>query len=122
MNNCKINYNSIKKIYVSNQQIEECIEEMKSSNCTGFDGINANMIKNGKSPLLIKLIKTLMNAIFCSGHVPSNFNRSIINPIIKDKKKKVFDTNNFRPISISNCFAQIFERLILKLSPNLYAC
>jgi hypothetical protein len=43
----------------------------------------------------------------------------IINPIIKDNKKKAFEINNFRPVSISNCIAQIFERIILKLSPNL---
>ena len=99
--------------------MKECIDEMKSSNCCGVDGISSNMIKNGKLPILIYLIKCLINAILCSGHIPLGFNRTIINPIIKDKNKKTFDKNNYRPISISNCFSQIFERVILKLSPNL---
>ena len=34
-------------------------------------------------------------------------------------KKKAFEINNYRPVAISNCFSQIFERIILKLSPNL---
>ena len=94
---------------------------MKASNSCGYDGVNANMVKNGKSPLLIYLIKNLINAIISSGHIPDAFNRTIIKPILKDKNKKVFDPNNYRPISISNCIAQIFERVILKLSPNLQA-
>jgi hypothetical protein len=54
-----------------------------------------------------------------SGFIPNEFNLTIIKPIIKDNKKKEFDINNFRPVSISNSLAQIFERVILKLSPNL---
>ena len=38
---------------------------------------------------------------------------SIIRPILKDAKKSNCDTNNVRPISISNCLSQLFERLIL---------
>ena len=68
---------------------------------------------------LVYLIKSLINAIICSGFIPNEFNRTIIKPIIKDNKKKEFDINNFRPVSISNSLAQIFERVILKLSPNL---
>jgi hypothetical protein len=51
--------------------------------------------------------------------INNEFNRIIIKPIIKDNAKKTFELNNFRPVSISNCLAQIFERVILKLSPNL---
>jgi hypothetical protein len=47
-------------------------------------------------------------------------NRSIIKPIIKDQKKNTSDPNNIRPISISNCFAQIFEKLIIQSSPELH--
>ena len=51
--------------------------------------------------------------------IPKNFNVSIINPILKDQQKSTEDINNIRPISISNCLSQIFEKLILINSPNL---
>jgi hypothetical protein len=40
--------------------------------------------------------------------IPKNFNVSIIKPILKDQEKPTDDINNIRPISISNCFSQIF--------------
>jgi len=52
--------------------------------------------------------------------IPTKLNTSIIKPIIKDQKKSTSDTNNIRPISISNCLAQIFEKLILSNSPKLH--
>ncbi|CAF0726181.1 unnamed protein product [Brachionus calyciflorus] len=48
---------------------------------------------------------------------PKFFNISLITPIIKDKNKPTNETNN--PISISNTFAQIFEKLILIKSPEI---
>ena len=38
---------------------------------------------------------------------------------MKDTSKKTDELNNIRPISISNCFAQILEKLILIRSPGL---
>jgi hypothetical protein len=93
---------------------------MKNSNTQGYDGISNNMIKKTMSDRLIQVLKDLFNAILCSGIIPDNQNRSIIIPIVKDKNKKVFDVNNLRPISISNCFAQMLERIILYKSKFLY--
>jgi hypothetical protein len=54
-----------------------------------------------------------------SAKIPDKLNISIIKPILKDSGKNTEDLNNIRPISISTCFAQIFEKLILILSPEL---
>ena len=54
-----------------------------------------------------------------SSKIPVNFNVSIIKPILKDPDKKTDELNNIRPISISNCLAQILEKLILLSSPKL---
>ena len=71
------------------------------------------------SDRLICVLKDFINAILCTGVIPENFNRSIIIPIIKDKSKKVFDVNNLRPISVSNCLSQLLERIILYKSKFL---
>ena len=116
---CKSNYHDKQKIYVNNNLIEDCIEEMNPSNSHGWDGVCSNMIKNGNSNSLIRLLKSLFNSMICAVFISIEFNHVLINPIIKDNKKKAFEINNLRPVSISNCIAQIFERIILKLSPNL---
>ena len=78
---------------------------MNASNSHGWDGVCSNMVKNGNSYSLIRILNSLFNSIICSGFIPNEFNRVIINPIIKDNKKKAFEINNFRPVSISNCIA-----------------
>ena len=61
----------------------------------------------------------MFNLFIFAQDIPTLLNISIIKPIIKDMKKKTDDYSNLRPISISNCFAQILEKLILLNSPNL---
>jgi hypothetical protein len=57
--------------------------------------------------------------MFTFKHIPSNFSTSIIVPLIKNKNIKKFLVSNFRPLSISNAFAQIFEKIILDRTPQL---
>ena len=116
---CKNNFSTNDKNYVSSNMIVQCINEMKPSNSAGYDGITNNMLKKSMSDRLICVLKDFINAILCTGVIPENFNRSIIIPIIKDKSKKVFDVNNLRPISVSNCLSQLLERIILYKSKFL---
>ena len=43
------------------------------------------------------------------GHVPHSMNESVIVPIIKDKKKRVNDKRNYRPMCLSNICSKIIE-------------
>jgi hypothetical protein len=105
--------------YISIESIKKIINELKISNTRGFDGMFNNIIEKVNSELIQHKIRLLINAILGTGYTPKLLNRSIIIPIIKDKSKKEFDTNNFRPISVSNVFAQILEKLILENCSNL---
>jgi hypothetical protein len=116
---CELNFSTNDRNYVSSKMIIDCINDMKLSNSAGFDGISNNMIKKSMSDRLISVLKDFMNAILCTGRIPENFNRILIIPIIKDKSKKIFDVNNLRPISVSNCLSQVFERIILYKSKFL---
>ena len=68
---------------------------------------------------LLNCLTLFFNHLVESNNIPSLLNVSIIKPILKDNKKDSNDINNIRPISISNCFAQILEKLIILSSPQM---
>jgi hypothetical protein len=116
---CHKAYNHMEIGMVTENEVFECINQMKSTNSCGFDGLSSNMLKNASSNILCQQLCILLNAILTYKHIPSNFNTTIIVPLIKNKTIKKFLASNFRPLSISNPFAQIFERIILDRSPLL---
>ena len=100
-------------------QLSDIIRNLDSSLIKGYDKMSYQLIKKSYSEISVRVILFIFNSILFSGKIPKGFNISIIKPILKDPNKKTDETNNIRPISISNCFAQIFEKLILINSPNL---
>ena len=94
------------------------MKNMKNSNSLGFDKLSTNMIKNAIN-VLSHYITKLINMILAKNIIPNGFNHCIIVPIKKNKNIKNFDCDNFRPLSVSNVFAQILEAVILKKTPNL---
>ena len=102
------------------ESLTKILDEIKTSNVQGNDRITYDLIKNARSDNFDLCLLKLFNMIIKTGAIPSKLNHSIIKPILKDQKKSSADTNNIRPLSVSNCFAQIFEKLILYHSPELF--
>ena len=85
----------------------------------GNDGISSIMILNSNSFFVKSFILPFFQFMFKFCVIPEGFNISHIILIIKDSNKSSTDPNNLRPISISKCFAQIFERLLLLKMPEI---
>jgi hypothetical protein len=100
--------------------LEEILDELKDSHVQGYDTLTYTLIKNASSEKFKNLLLLFFNSFLKNNSIPSKFNHSIIKPILKNQDKKTNDTNNIRPLSISNCLAQIFEKLILYHSPDLF--
>ena len=100
--------------------LEQIISELKISNVKGFDSLSYSLIKKASSDKLIKCLLNFFNDLLMYNTLPDNFNVSIIKPIIKDPNKGLDEINNIRPISISNCLSQVFEKLLLFSSPELF--
>jgi hypothetical protein len=71
------------------------------------------MIKNAGNPVKI-MIRSVLNIILKYGIFLNTFNTCLIKPIVKEQSIKSFDVKNLRPISISNCISQLFEKFILR--------
>ena len=77
------------------------------------------MIKNAKNVRLTTILKQIYTDIINQGIILTDFNISIITPI----EKKDNNNNNpedFRPISVSSVFANIYEMIILDKIGNIF--
>jgi hypothetical protein len=99
--------------------LSRALIEVKNSKVKGFDLISYEIIKGSLSSTTHSCMLFFFNTMLFSAQIPNKLNVSIIKPILKDPNKNTEDLNNIRPISISTCFAQILEKLILNLSPGL---
>ena len=59
-------------------------------------------------------LKLVFETMFKYGIVQPNSNTAIIKPLIKDQTKSYSDLNNIRPISISDTFCTLLEKILLK--------
>ena len=76
-------------------------------------------ILNG-SPLLTIHIHLLFNAMILHGYVPTEFQKGVISPIIKDSEGDAGSSDNYRGITLSHTFSFLFEHAaLIKLEPLL---
>ena len=73
------------------------------------------------SPKLAIHLNILYNGLLQHSYVPVDFLRGVITPVVKDKDGDLSVTTNYRPVALSNIFAQLLERLVLsKIEQFLY--
>lgn len=58
-------------------------------------------------------LRYLFEWMINTANIPKLFNISILKPLIKDTTKGYNDVNNLRPLSISDAYTNIFEKLLL---------
>ena len=63
------------------------------------------------SPKLMFHLHILFNAMLQHGYIPSLMLHGNITPLIKDRDGNVSDSSNYRAITLSSVFIQMFERL-----------
>lgn len=94
-------------IPATEKEIIGYIASLKNDSSPGEDGISAELIKLIHLEILTPL-KHIINIIFKTGIVPSYFKNTIVIPIHKGGSKNCIQ--NYRPISLINNIAKIFEK------------
>lgn len=85
------------------------ISNLKNNSASGPDGISVLTIKKIHSYITQPLLH-IINNTFLSGKLPKMWKQSIVTPIYKQGNK--MDTANYRPISVINNLAKIFEKCL----------
>ena len=91
------------------EEVNTCINNIKSQSVPGLDGISPKFIKLSKVVLTPFLTKLFNKCIFQKSF-PDNFNTAAIIPIPKNFSPN--STNDFRPISLLQIFSKIFKKII----------
>jgi hypothetical protein len=103
-------------ITVQEKDIADLMEhELANNKAPGHKNLSNEAFKNIDFVLIIFIIKYIFEEFFNFKRVAEYFNTGMITLLIKDKKKPSNDINNLRPIMLSDIWANLMEKLFLKL-------
>lgn len=118
-NKFKINKDNVPQSFflkpVEENEIVLCIGSLKNKCSPGLDGISTTLLKKFHQYIIAPL-KHIINRIFLTGIVPSHFKESVIVPVYKTGEETKI--NNYRPITLINNIAKIFEKCLKKRLVN----
>lgn len=102
----KIN-NSMYLRPVTKEEVIIYISKLKNYSAPGPDGIQVSTIKRIHI-FILEPLTHIINLSFINGNIPFEWKESIVTPIYKQGKKS--QLTNYRPISVINILAKIFEQ------------
>lgn len=105
--------NKIFDYKISLYKLDNILKELPNGKSRGFSEVQSEMFKYGRNSILIKIIVNIIQTMINYGITPHHFNIGIIKPIVKDTKKTADDSKNLRPVTISDTFANRYEKVIL---------
>jgi hypothetical protein len=112
LNNLKLrNTVQMKTIPVSEAEVINTMESLKSKNTAGYDGISSKILKQcGRT--ISKPLTHICNCSLTTGIFPERCKFAIVRPIYKKGQHK--EMNNYRPISLLTSFSKILEIIMFK--------
>ena len=103
---------------ITEDEILKAIKTLKNGKAAGLDGLMNEIIKASKTSL-IEILNRIFNAIFAKSQYPKCWTRAYIRPIFKSKSP--LDPSNYRGITVMNCFAKLFNKILNSRLDN-YLC
>ena len=101
-------YDTLNRIDMNTGEIEEAIRSTKRTSAPGPDGLRMAVYSEACSNIL-RLLQALFNSINTTGNIPMNF--KIARVIMIHKKNTKQEMGSYRPISMENHIAKIWERV-----------
>ena len=91
------------------QEVEDLIKALAINKANDIYGLSASFVKPG-GPTIASIISILFNKSINQGIFPSALKNAKVIPI--HKGDSLFETSNYRPISLLPIFSKIFEKLM----------
>ena len=87
------------------------LKKLNTRKATGADGISSHLLCS-LAPVLTPSISKLFNHSLSTGEVPNEWKKANITPI--QKKPRINNITNYRPISVLPVIAKVYESLVHK--------
>ena len=105
--------------YGNNLLITPCmvlnaIDKLKSGKACGNDGLSAEHFVHSDRRITI-LLSIFYNKVISHGHLPDDFMKTIIIPLITNKSGDTNNVNNYRSIALVTVASKILEIILLEL-------
>jgi len=97
--------------YITVHDVCKLLSQMKNKKSTGPDGVSIVTIKSNLNKLA-PVIKYIFNLSIKQGKFPEQLKQACVIPIFKSNEKKIM--SNYRPISLINSLAKVFEKIMQK--------
>ena len=107
------NLNENINVYISREEIFDCIKKLKNDKASGEDGIINETTEYIKSTAhqFINIYEKLFNLIFDCEIIPESWVIGKLKPIYKNKGDSS-KPKNYRPITILSCFGKLFTSVL----------
>jgi Reverse transcriptase (RNA-dependent DNA polymerase) len=102
---------------ITENEIIELISDLKQKCSPGEDKISTKTIKHIHTYIKVPL-SHIINTCFTTAKIPHQWKSSIVTPIFKSGDPSLL--NNYRPISVINNFAKIFEKALKNRLLNFF--
>ena len=102
---------SNEKNFMTSENVMECLNQLKTKNCEGYDRMPLRILKDG-APVLIEPLSKLFHKIYETKEIPEQWKIAKVIPLFKKGDKQ--EIKNYRPISNLCSISKIYEKLIQK--------
>jgi hypothetical protein len=109
--------NTLEIITATEKDVDDILKCLNTNKAYGPDGISPKVLKEGR-PAIVSILTKLFNLSLTKGIFPTSWKKANVCPLYK--KAEEFFTNNYRPISLLDTIAKVFERVVFKYLYNYF--
>jgi hypothetical protein len=107
-------------LYISTADVKKAVSGLKTGKSDGQNQQSDHLI-NG-TPLLFRKLAQLFTAMINLGFAPDSFLLGTLSPIVKNGRKSINSSSNYRGITLSSILGKILDRIIMnRFSGSLYS-
>ena len=94
------------------EEINKIIKEVDSKKATGLDKIPPKIVKMSANVIDSHLANIINNSDIAQNVFSEKENLACVRPIFKKNDRE--EIENYRPVSILNCFSKVYEKFLLE--------
>jgi hypothetical protein len=102
-------------------EVKDAIKNLKPGKAPGCDCLSSEHFKYASDRLSV-LLSLIFNCMIIHGVIPKSLMKTILVPVIKDKKGDITDMDNYRPIALTTVTSKLLEILILERFSSQLNC